>query len=110
MGHVYLIGEDDDGYRFKIGSTRHDDVGKRLRQLQTGNSSRLIIRDSFETSEPFKLEQMLHFRLKDKKVINEWFELDEDDVSNFKPMCEKLQAIIDSLNGNPFYNRKKDKK
>jgi hypothetical protein len=25
-------------------------------------------------------------------------------------MCEKLQAIIDSLNGNPFYNRKKDKK
>ena len=64
MGWVYLIGERENKGKYKIGSTRWKDVNNRLKQLQTGNSSELFIKDSFETSHPFKLEQMLHNRFK----------------------------------------------
>ena len=103
MGYVYLIGEEDVPNHYKIGSTRQKDVEKRLHQLQTGNSSPLYLRSYFETSTPFKLEKMLHNRFKTNGVINEWFELNKDDVEDFKGICEHLQGIIDSLKDNPFY-------
>lgn len=103
MGWVYLIGESDVPNHYKIGSTRAKDVSKRLKQLQTGNSSPLYILSSFETSKPFKLEKMLHNRFKSNNMINEWFELDKTIVGDFKNICEYYQKIIDSLNENPYF-------
>ena len=103
MGHVYLIGEIDKKGRYKIGSTRAKDVNKRLKQLQTGNSDELYIVDSFETQHPFKLEKMLHNRFKNSNIINEWFELSDDDAKAFKSICEDCSKVIDSLKENPFY-------
>jgi hypothetical protein len=103
MGHVYLIGEIRNEGRYKIGSTRAKDVNKRLKQLQTGNSEELYIKDSFETEHPFKLEKMLHNRFKNNNIINEWFELSEDDVKGFKGICEECSKVIESLKDNPFY-------
>jgi hypothetical protein len=103
MGYVYLIGEIGNENRFKIGATKCKDINKRLKQLQTGNSEGLYIKESFETTRPFKLETMLHNRFKTSNLIGEWFELSKDDVNNFKNVCHKLQNIIDCLKDNPFF-------
>lgn len=103
MGYVYLIGEMDNKGRYKIGSTKAKDVNKRLKQLQTGNSSELFIKESYETEHPFKLEKMLHNHFKSSNLIGEWFELSESDTEAFKRVCEEKGKIISSLKNNPFY-------
>ena len=103
MGYVYLIGEIGNEGRYKIGSTRAKKVATRLKQLQTGNANELYIKESYETEYPFKIEKMLHNRFKNANIINEWFELSEDDVKDFKGICEECSKVIDSLKENPFY-------
>jgi len=103
MGYVYLIGEIGNEGRYKIGSTRAKDVNKRLKQLQTGNSSELYIKESFETEYPFKIEKMLHNHFKSSNLMGEWFELSESDVEAFKEVCEEKMRVVESLKNNPFY-------
>lgn len=103
MGYVYLIGEIDNKGKYKIGSTRAKDIKKRLKQLQTGNSSELFIKESYETEHPFKLEKMLHNHFKSSSLIGEWFELSESDTEAFRGICEEKEKIITSLKNNPFY-------
>ncbi len=103
MGYVYLIGEIGNEGKYKIGSTRAKSVDKRLKQLQTGNSSLLYVKDSFETAHPFKLEKMLHNHFGDKALIGEWFELSEADTEAFRGICEEKMRVINSLKDNPFY-------
>ena len=103
MGYVYLIGEIDNKGKYKIGSTKAKDVNKRLKQLQTGNSSELFIKEYYETEHPFKLEKMLHNHFKSSNLIGEWFELSESDTEAFRGVCEEKEKIISSLKDNPFY-------
>ena len=103
MGYVYLIGEIGKEGRYKIGSTKAKNVNKRLKQLQTGNSSELFIKESYETEHPFKLEKMLHNYFKSSNLIGEWFELSESDVRTFKDICEDKMKILESLKHHPFY-------
>lgn len=108
MGYVYLIGEIGKEGRYKIGSTKAKDVNKRLKQLQTGNSSELFIKESYKTEHPFKLEKMLHNHFKSSSLIGEWFELSESDTEAFKGICEKKEEIISSLKDNPFFFSKRN--
>lgn len=103
MGYVYLIGEIGKEGRYKIGSTKAKDVNKRLKQLQTGNSSELFIKESYETEHPFKLEKMLHNHFKSSNLIGEWFELSESDTEAFMGICEEKEKTIEALKDNPFY-------
>ena len=103
MGYVYLIGEIGKEGKYKIGSTRAKDVNKRLKQLQTGNSSELFIKESYETEHPFKLEKMLHNHFKSSSLIGEWFELSESDTEAFRRVCEEKEKAIEALKDNPFY-------
>lgn len=103
MGYVYLIGEKDNIGKYKIGSTKAKDINKRLKQLQTGNSSELYIKHCYETEHPFKLEKMLHNHFKSSNLIGEWFELSESDTETFKAVCEEKEKIISCLKDNPFY-------
>jgi len=103
MGFIYLIGEANNNGKYKIGSTRAKDVNKRLKQLQTGNSSELYLKDYYETDNPFKLEKMLHNRFKLSSLRGEWFDLSENDTKDFKGICEDFEKIIESLKENPFY-------
>ena len=100
MGYVYLI-EDRDNNRYKIGVT--NDLEKRLRNLQTGNSNHISIKESFQTQQPFKLEKMLHNKFRQYQYNNEWYELPTDDVEKFLFHCETLNKIIISLKDNPFF-------
>ena len=102
MGHIYLIGQADTPNIFKIGCTKHE-IGKRSKELQTGNSEELYLCRSFETNHQFKLEKMLHMYYSDKQYLNEWFELTPEDVNGFLDVCQKYQSIIDSLSDNPFF-------
>ncbi len=103
MGYVYLIGETGNDGRYKIGSTRAKKIETRLKQLQTGNSSELYIKESFETDHPFKLEKMLHNHFKSSNLIGEWFELSKDDTEAFRGICEEKMKVIKSLEDNPFF-------
>lgn len=103
MAFVYLIGEDETINRFKIGVTKCNDINKRLKKLQTGNSNELFIKHVYETDRPFKLETMLHNYYKHNNILNEWYELSPDDVKSFCSVCNKMQTIIDSLSDNPYF-------
>ena len=103
MAFVYLIAEDKEGGRYKIGSTRKKDINGRLKELQTGNSDKLVLADFYECEKPFKLEGMLHRHYQNDNEINEWFNLDSEKVKEFHNICQKYQNIIESLKGNPFF-------
>jgi len=102
MGYVYLIGESGNDNRYKIGSTRCKDINKRLKQLQTGNSEELYVKECFETMHPFKLEKMLHNRFRSSNLIGEWFDLSKCDVEAFKKVCEQYSNTLELLKDNPF--------
>lgn len=102
-GYVYLIGETNNSGKYKIGSTRKININERIKELQTGNPNELYLKDSFKTNKPFRLETMLHKHYQNLNENGEWFDLNEEEVTNFKNVCEKYQHIIDSLKDNPFF-------
>lgn len=108
MAFVYLIGEVDNDNIFKIGVTKNKDIEKRKKELQTGSSNELYIKNYFYTETPYKLEKMLHNHFRNHNIINEWYELSYDEMNNFTETCQNLQNIIDSLKDNPFYFNKKE--
>ena len=103
-GSVYLIC-DSETELYKIGVTRGD-VEKRLKKLQTGNGNELHIVFVFETDTPFTIEKMLHNRFFSKNKLNEWFELESDEVMYFEDYCNKCQKNVDALKDNPFFEAK----
>ena len=94
--NVYLI---TDGLFFKIGKTRKD-VEKRLKELQTGNSSNLQLIDSIKVKNASKVESIMHRMYKHRQQINEWFDLIIDDVKKFKENCLMIDNNIELLNEN----------
>lgn len=108
MAFIYLIGELDNNKNYKIGVTKKKNIDERKNELQTGSSQELYVNTIFETKYPYKLEKMLHRHFHNKKIINEWFELDSDEVKNFKDTCQKYTNILESLKTNPFFNKQKE--
>ena len=99
---VYLIGIPEEN-RYKIGWTRGK-IDKRIAPLQTGNAKRLEIIHQFETEHYTKVETWMHNVHASKRMEGEWFELNDEDVFNFKKNCQKghdmFQMLVES--GNPF--------
>ena len=103
MAFVYLISNIDDDNICKIGVTKKKDIENRKKELQTGASNELYIRNYFETKYPYKLEKMLHRHFHDKILLNEWFKLSNEDINNFINTCNKYENILLSLKDNPFF-------
>ena len=101
MGIVYLI-EDRNNSTYKIGVTKGDPV-KRLKKLQTGNSSELVLKYTYECEYPYRLETLLHTQYKLVNELNEWFAL--ENPNEFLDKCAQLNNIIDSLKDNPFFSK-----
>lgn len=78
-GFIYLV---SDGQFTKIGGTSYD-VKKRLLELQTGNAKKLKIIGSYKCNYLNVTEKLIHNDFKDKKILNEWFSLDDID-------CKKI--------------------
>lgn len=102
-GYVYLIHEEGNDSLYKIGVTRSKDVSKRVKALQTGNGTKLVLKDYFHTNKPFKMEMMLHNKYNSVREEGEWFNLSEDDVNSFQEACMLCQKNIDALKDNPFF-------
>ena len=105
MGYIYLINETGTD-NYKIGLTKNA-TKKRKSQLQTGNSSELVVIKSFKTNHPARLEKMLHMQHANKRGLGEWFLLEPEDVFGFIPLCEKFTETINYLlKNNIFFNQK----
>lgn len=100
MGYVYLV-KDTVNNTYKIGVSK--DINKRLKTLQTGNSSNLELILSFKAEHPYRLESMLHRKFAEYRERNEWFKLPKDIVDSFHFYCNQLNSIIISLKDNPYY-------
>ena len=77
MGWVYAIACGDRPL-IKIGRTDRDDVGDRLRQLQTGQPDRLHIIYRWPTHDSRHLEQTMHALLHQHHHRGEWFTITPD--------------------------------
>ena len=53
---------------------------------------------------------MVHDSLFSNKVLGEWYNLELNDVMEFKNLCEKKQRIIEFLGENNYFFKKKVKK
>lgn len=109
MSYIYLIGELDSLNTYKIGVTKHKNIEKRISELQTGNAKELYVRTYFKSKYPYKLEKMLHRNYHKSHIINEWFELTEEEVKNFIQTCENFESTLDMLENTTLtLNKKSD--
>ena len=75
IAYVYLV---SDGEYTKIGVT--EDITKRLHNLQTGNarSLKVLHTEPFVGTSAYKVEAALHSVYRDFNVLNEWFDLTDE--------------------------------
>ena len=101
MKHVYLIQSLEDGY-YKIGVSKHPK--KRVKQLQTGNSSELKLVESFESEYTHLVERALQRRYDHLKKEGEWFDIAISEEVSFLTDCKRIEESIDNLkkSGNVF--------
>lgn len=80
---VYIIREGDRN-RFKIGWTTNPKSDfQRLKQMQTGNSDKLILIDFFQVTSK-NTEKVIHKYFRDFHILGEWFELSDGQVEDLK--------------------------
>lgn len=101
MKHVYLIQSREDGY-YKVGVSKHPK--KRVRQLQTGNSSELKLIESYQSEHANQIEKALQRRYSHLKKEGEWFDMDISHESSFLTDCKLIERNFNILkeNGNVF--------
>lgn len=100
-GYVYLIC-DPSNDKYKIGVTRNL-KSNRLKKLQTGNPTKLHIVSTYYCDYPFRTEKMLHEYYNSKHELNEWYNLDIEDIVGFKDVCKDITNTIKVLSNNPFF-------
>ena len=90
---VYLI---TDGNYYKIGVST--DPESRLKSLQTGNPNKLEIVNTYNvsSSDMYEMETTLHNMFKDKRVLNEWFDLEYSDIEDIKTLTGKPNSRKES--------------
>lgn len=101
-GVIYLLCDSNTEKVYKIGVTRGS-LDKRIKKLQTGNCGEIYVADYYESEIPFYIEKCLHRRYFPKQVLNEWYQLDLEEVLAFKQTCKEYEEIAESLKDNPFF-------
>ena len=102
MAFVYLLCDTGQDNTFKIGVTRKT-IEKRIKQLQTGNGSEIILSAYYETEYPYYFERMLHQKFNSDKKMGEWFDVKENIIQDFKEECKRLEDLIEVMKDNPFF-------
>jgi len=101
MKQIYLIQSQEDGY-YKIGVSKHPK--KRVKQLQTGNSSELKLIESYQSEHAHQVERTLQRRYLYLKKEGEWFDLSIAEDVSFLTDCQRIEESIIVLkkSGNVF--------
>ena len=100
MRSVYLIRGNDGQY--KIGIAKNPK--QRIKQLQTGNSDKLTIIETYESENASKIESTLHNQYAHLRNEGEWFDLSISDEAHFIEKCKQIDQTITTLRsmGNVF--------
>lgn len=87
---------------YKIGVSKHPK--KRLKQNQTGSSGKLVLIETFQSENAFKIETTLHNTYKSSRKEGEWFSIPMTEEFEFINRCKKIESNIRFLreNGNVF--------
>ena len=101
MKYLYLI-QSLENSNYKIGVSKHP--AKRLLELQTGNSSKLKLVDTYQSEFVNQIEKTLHRRYSHIHMEGEWFYMNIDNEINFKKECQQIEEniIILKKSGNVF--------
>lgn len=83
---VYFI-KNEETELIKIGCSK--DINKRYRDLQAQNehlgyTSKLVLLDKILVDNYYDLEQYIHNKYSEKRVINEWFKITKEDILSIK--------------------------
>ena len=100
MRSVYLIRGNDSNY--KIGIAKNPK--QRLKQLQTGNSDKLTLIETYESEFASKIESALHHWYGHARSEGEWFDLSIEVELDFVRKCKQINESMRVLTeaGNPF--------
>jgi predicted GIY-YIG superfamily endonuclease len=101
MKKVYLIKENEHS-TYKIGVSINPE--KRLKQLQTGNSSELSLIHSYPSTYANKIEKTLQRKYSLEKTNGEWFQLSLENELQFLEECANIEGTFNLLieAGNKF--------
>ena len=94
MKYIYLIQSLEDGYS-KVGVSKHPQ--KRIKQLQTGNSSELKLIETYQSDIANQIEGTLHKRYSHYQKEGEWFDMSIENEVSFKEECKKIEENINFL-------------
>lgn len=77
MRYLYFIQSKPNG-SVKIGTAGN--VKKRLNTLQTSSPFELVLLDAIQLKNANEVEKQLHYDLREKNLIGEWFDISEKEV------------------------------
>lgn len=99
--YIYLIQSLENSY-YKIGVSKHPN--KRLRELQTGNSSKLKLIHSYQSRYAYMIEKTMQRRYSHLKREGEWFDMGVINETTFIDECKEIEETISFLkkSGNVF--------
>lgn len=101
MKYVYLIKSLENSY-YKIGVSKHPN--KRIKELQTGNSSKLKLVESYQSEFAYLIEKTLQQKYSYLRKEGEWFDMSISNEISFINECKEIEKNIVFLkeNGNVF--------
>ena len=101
MKSVYLIQSLEDGH-YKIGVSKHPN--KRIKQLNTGNSSELKLVEVYQSELAYQIEKILQRRYSYLKKEGEWFDMSISNEATFLKECLEIEdnLILLKKSGNVF--------
>jgi len=97
MKYIYLIQSLENSY-YKIGISNNPK--RRIKELQTGNSSPLKLVETYQSEHAEKIERTLQRRYSYLRKEGEWFDMGISNEVSFLNECKKIEEIIIFLKKN----------
>lgn len=104
--NIYLIKEENNR-RYKIGVSKHPE--KRLLEVQTSNSNKVILVDVIPVKNPWKVETMIHLKCREYSTQGEWFELPDDVLETFEQTIKTIDNNLNALKESNSYIQEQKK-
>jgi hypothetical protein len=97
MKYIYLIQSLENSY-YKIGVSKNPQ--RRIKELQTGNSSELKLVESYQSEYADKIERTLQRRYSHLRKEGEWFDMGISNEVSFRKECQKIEETLTFLKKN----------
>lgn len=96
-----MIFSEENGF-YKVGVSKNPT--KRVKQLQTGNGEKLILKNKYESEYYSQIEKYFHSMYSPEKKQGEWFNFSLEHEMRFLTECERVENNIKTLieNENKF--------